>query len=180
MRQRGQTFGTGTSTKNGKTRGVVAPTIIKGVAADVDMEADAVAAVVDTTADVAADVEDMADAATKGAATMVGVKTTIKSTTRTRIKEISKVKDTTTMSKGTIKTTKLLQLGHLQLVHLKINLGIPTTTWGLEGQDHHHLKRHPVTTTMCALQGGIIVPGVTRETTSLRAPTIQLLSKISS
>ena len=160
--------------------GVAAPTIIKGAAADVDMEADAVATVVDITADVAEDAEDMEDVATKGADTMVGVKTTIKETTRTRIKEISKVKDTTTMSKGTMKTTKLLQLGYLNLVHLKINLGSPTTTWGLQGQDHHLLKRHPVATSTCALQGGITVPGGTRETTSLRAPTIQLLAKTSS
>ena len=177
-KQRGQTFGTGTSMKSGKMRRVAAPKIIKGAAADADMEADVVAAVVDITADVAADVEDMADVATKvaaGADTMVVVRTTIKATSRTRIKAINKVEDTTTMRKDTIKIIKLLQLDHL-----KINLGSPTTTWGLQGQDHHLLKRHPVNKSVCASQGGIIVLGIIRETTSLRAPTIQLLAKTSS
>ena len=180
MRQRGQTFGTGTSTRSGKMRGVAIPMITKGAAADADMEADAVAVVVDTTAAVAAEEEDMVAAAIKGADTMVGVKTTIKATTRTRIKEINKVRDTTTMSRGTIRNTKLRQLGHLNLAHLKINLGSPTTTWGLQGRDHYLHKRYPVTTSTCALQGGNLVQEGIREMTSLWVPTIQLLSKTSS
>ena len=179
-KRRGQIFGTVTSTRSGKMRGVDVPMTTKGAVADVDMEADAVAVVVDTTAAVAEEEEDMVAAAIKGAATMVGVKTTIKATTRTRIKEINKVRGITTMNRGTIRNTKFLQLGHLNMAHRKINLGSPTTTWGLQGWDHHHRKHHPVATSTCASQGGNLVQEGIRETTSLQAPTIQLIAKTSS
>ena len=78
------------------------------------------------------------------------------------------------------KINKLLQLDHLSLGHRKINLGSPITILGLEGQDQHLRKCHPVATSTCASQGGNLVQEGIRETTSLRAPTIQLLAKTSS
>ena len=51
---------------------------------------------------------------------------------------------------------------------------------GTARTDHHRHKRHPVATSTCALQGGNLVQEGIRETTSLRAPTIQLLAKTSS
>jgi hypothetical protein len=154
--------------------------ITKGAAAGADMEADVVAVVVDTTAAVAAEEEDMVAAAIKVADTMVGVNTTTKATTRTRPKEINKVRGTTMMNRGTIRNIKVIQLGHLNIVHRKINLGSLITTWGLQGRDHHLHKRHPVATSTCASQGSNLVQEGIREATSLRAPTIQLLAKTSS
>ncbi len=127
----------------------------RGVVVEEDMGADLSMAAVDIMAVMVVDAEDLAGAATTVAVDadiMVGAE----ATTRIRMEVINKVKvmDTNMMRKDITRNNNIIKLDHHST-----SKGIPTTTWGQLGTVAILLQRHSVSTSVCALQEGIIAQG---------------------